>query len=306
MTRVLCLAPSPSVDVTYVLDHLQIAGVNRPSLVMRVPGGKGLNAARSAVTWGAQVRVVAPLGGFSGEWIAGAIRKEGIVLDRILVSEETRTCVSLADTGSSAMTMTEVYENCELLSAAEVDGFMSTAFKDAGDFSWACISGSLPLRDDLVPAFVSRLCELPVRLAVDLAGVALKAALQNRPALIKVNRREASDALGSDISALAAARQIHDQCGALSVVTDGINGIFCVSDDRALQVRCGERGFFPVGSGDTFLGVLVAQLAERNGLHDSLVSAVAASVANALVPGAAVWDRAEAIRIERTVSVEAV
>lgn len=303
MTDVLCLAPSPSVDVTYVLDRLQVAGVNRPARVVRVPGGKGLNAARSAATWGANVRAVAPLGGATGEWIAERMANHAVALDRIMVSSETRTCVSLAETGSSTVTMTEVYENSSPLSVGDVERFIDAAQKDSRNCSWATLSGSIPMPADVVPEFVSRACALQPALAVDLAGAALAAAVENRPALVKVNRSEASGLLGGDLSAVAAAREIHERCGAISVVSDGVDGVVCVSDDGTLRVRSAERGSFPVGSGDTLLGVLVAQLATGSAVDEALVAATAASVANALVPGAAVWERSEAERVRRAVSV---
>jgi 1-phosphofructokinase/tagatose 6-phosphate kinase len=75
------------------------------------------------------------------------------------------------------------------------------------------------------------------------------------------------------------------------VLTDGRFGSFGKSADGTFRVPAPSRlGRFPVGSGDSFLGGLVASLDRGDGFGDALRIAAAAGAANALLPGPGVLD----------------
>jgi fructose-1-phosphate kinase PfkB-like protein len=65
----------------------------------------------------------------------------------------------------------------------------------------------------------------------------------------------------------------------------------------------GVHGSFPVGSGDTLLGALLAALDAGEPLDSALVTATAAATANALVPGAAVLRPADLPGLRAAVGV---
>lgn len=50
--RVLVIAANPAIDRLHELERLEVGAINRPSLVVAVAGGKGLNVARAAVALG--------------------------------------------------------------------------------------------------------------------------------------------------------------------------------------------------------------------------------------------------------------
>jgi fructose-1-phosphate kinase PfkB-like protein len=130
--------------------------------------------------------------------------------------------------------------------------------------------------------------------AVDTHGAALAAALDARPELVKVNRVEAAELLGvdpaaADLGELAA--RIRVFTSGVVVLTDGRAGSLGMSADGTLRAPAPSRlGRFPVGSGDAFLGGLVAALDRGDALADALRIAAAAGAANALVPGPGVLD----------------
>ena len=64
-----CLGLSPALDVTYLLDRVEIGAIHRPREVIRLAGGKAFNVARAVDTLGARVRVIAPLGGDVGRLV---------------------------------------------------------------------------------------------------------------------------------------------------------------------------------------------------------------------------------------------
>jgi 1-phosphofructokinase/tagatose 6-phosphate kinase len=97
------------------------------------------------------------------------------------------------------------------------------------------------------------------------------------------------DAPGADLGELA--DRIRVVTGGLVVITDGRAGSLGTSGDGMLSVSAPDRlGRFPVGSGDSFLGGLMASLDRGDAFADALRIAAAAGAANALVPGPGVLD----------------
>jgi fructose-1-phosphate kinase PfkB-like protein len=77
---ILDLALRPPVDVTNVVGRMNEGIQVRPLEVHRVVVGKTINAARVASKLGDSVRVVAPLDGFTGQFVASELRREKISL----------------------------------------------------------------------------------------------------------------------------------------------------------------------------------------------------------------------------------
>ena len=81
-------ALAPSLDLTYVVDRLELGRIHRPIEVVRCAGGKPLNMARAAATLGADVEVVALLGGATGQILHDALTDAGIVTEPVSTSAE--------------------------------------------------------------------------------------------------------------------------------------------------------------------------------------------------------------------------
>ena len=69
---------NPSIDISYLLDHLKLDTVNRTSQVTKTPGGKGLNVTRVINDLGGDVIAIGVLGGFNGAFIANELKKANI------------------------------------------------------------------------------------------------------------------------------------------------------------------------------------------------------------------------------------
>jgi len=313
---ILAIAPSPSVDVTYVVEELVEGGQARPLEVHRVAGGKAINAARAAHALGGDARVVAPVGGTSGAFIVEELARAGIPLCAVAAAEPTRTCVSVF--ARSSRSLTEIYEHAPPI----VDAWPGMLAAVAAELADAAASPPLVLVSGGIPATGSHdpLAELArlvvdagARWALDTHGEPLRRALalgdDRAPALVKVNRAEAAEVVGpagATTDAAALARALRARTGGLAIVTDGTDGVVAADAAGARRaVLPGMRGDFPVGSGDTFLGALAAALDAGSALDDALRTAVAAATANALRPGAALFDPAEAARLAAAVRISA-
>jgi 1-phosphofructokinase family hexose kinase len=305
---ILAVATSPSLDVTYVVEHVTEGAQLRPLSVTRVAGGKAINAARAAAALGAVVHVIAPLGGASGAFLAERLAADGILFTAIPTGPATRQCVSVSSAATGSLT--EIYEHAAsvadawpaLLDAARA------GLSRAAPGAWVLVSGSIPDTGTAEP--LSELAELAAqsggRLAVDTHGPALLAALRLSPAVVKVNRTEAESALRVDAGGPAAelAAALQRLTGGLAVVTDGAAGSAAADGRARWSARLpGVRGDFPVGSGDSYLGGLLAALDQGAPVAEALRRGTAAGVANALLPGAAVFRSEDLARLHPQVEI---
>lgn len=141
-------------------------------------------------------------------------------------------------------------------------------------------------------------------------GANLAAALPAGPWLVKVNAREAADALGlpatDEAGAVGAARQLTGRGATIALVTRGTAGAI-LRDERGGAWRIGpppELGPYAVGSGDALLAGLAAALARGTTLPEAARHGCAAACANAIRPGQGELDPVDATRVLPGISLE--
>jgi 1-phosphofructokinase family hexose kinase len=292
------IAANPAIDRLLAVDRVAPGAVHRPHAVVAVPGGKALNAARAAAALGADVHAVALVGGHAGRWVADGLAEAGVPLDAVWRAGETRSAVSVASPDEG---LTEFYEPGPPVAPGDWERLVAAAAARCGDARWAVVSGSLPPgapRDGY-----ARL--------VGLAPTALDSidsGLDAGPSVVKVNEAEAQALTRirgeTPDAALAQARAIQARTGAAAVVTRGRDGAVAVQvDGVALAGSSGGGGPYTVGSGDAFLGGLVAALDRGAAWPDALALALGAGAANAEVPGAGCLDTARARELAATANV---
>jgi len=300
------VGPSPSVDITYVVDEYRLGEIHRPTLVARCAGGKALNMARAASRLGADTTLLTVLGGATGSWIAEELAAEQVTTVAVADEAETRTCVSVSSAATG--TLTEVYEHAPEIPSttwqqlvAELERLLPTRP------GWLSTSGSTPkgLPETQIAGLVEIGHRHGIKVAVDTHGPALGPALAARPDLVKINRSEAAEELGVDPATDLAemAEALHQRTGGAVVLTDGAAGALALSEGRLVRASLPKvHGNFPVGSGDSFLGGLLARWDAGADLADCLRTAMGCGAANALVPGAARFEATEALRLAAQVT----
>ena len=300
-------ALTPSLDLTYLLDGYRLGQVHRTPGPVAVAGGKALNMARAARAMGADVEVVTLLGGATGRRVADLAADEGLPLVQVAAGAETRTCVSVADSGTGELT--EIYEDSPPVGPQVLAEFASVlAERLRARPGWLSISGRGPSgTTDAVAVLVEIGTRQRVPVAVDTHGEALPGAVAAGPRLVKVNRAEAAELLGSPVEGdlLQMAVEIHQRSGAAVVLTDATAGSVAV--DNSGRSRIGpptRRGDYPVGSGDSFLGGLLAALEQGADLGQAVRLGTGCAVANALVPGQGHFDAQLARALAAEVQVE--
>jgi 1-phosphofructokinase family hexose kinase len=297
--RLLFVAANPSIDRLYEVDRLAAGAIHRPQSTLSVPGGKGLNAARAAATLGGTVTAVGIVAGRAGDWIEERLAKLSIHARMARSSGETRTCISVLDRSSGALT--EIYERGDEIEPGAWDALEAIVGSelDLDDVAAIALSGSLPL--GCPPDGYGRIARIaaararPVPIFADTYGPALAAVLVERPAVVKLNADEAGESSGIPVSdaesAIAAADALRDAGAGLVVVTMGSAGAVVVgSGERAHLVPPDVRGAYSVGSGDAFLAGLAVASANGEPMIDAARFGLAAGIANAQVPGAGELD----------------
>jgi 1-phosphofructokinase family hexose kinase len=298
--------PTPSLDLTYVVDSITPGEIHRTADVHQVAGGKGLNMARAAQTMGGSVLVVALLGGPTGRLLVDLLASEELELVAVDSGVETRTCISVSaiDTGQ----LTEVYQDAMAVPMDRLAAFAAeVAEAVARRPGWLTLSGRAPTG---ARTLLSDLVELGHRhdrlVAVDTHGDALARAVHERPGLVKVNRAEAAELLGCalDCDLAEMARSIAAVTGGPAVLTDGAYGAVGCAGEVTYEIPGPHVvGRFPVGSGDSFFGGLVAALDSGADLGAALQQGAGCGMANATQPGQGVFDRAEAERLAGSVTL---
>ena len=324
--RLICVSVDAAVDRIVAVDRLMPGEVHRPEVLSVVPGGKALNVARAAANLGMPVRAIAVLGGHAGDWTEAALRARGIATHVVRATGETRTCLSVLDRATGALT--EFYEPGLTLDDAgwtAVETALRAELTDDPSGSLVVLAGSLP--PGAPGAGYARLAEIANgaggHAVVDADRTALAEALAERPWLVKVNAREAAtavdlaeaatpgearavDGMAGEDAAVDAARRIRVRTGGVVLVTRGTEGAVLV-DDAGAAWRIGgppERGQYPVGSGDSLLAGLVVALAARLPLVEAARRGGAVAAANSLVPGQGELDTADAERMLPAISVD--
>jgi fructose-1-phosphate kinase PfkB-like protein len=123
--------------------------------------------------------------------------------------------------------------------------------------------------------------------------VYLDRALSSEPDVVKVNRAEVFQLLGSSARSgdpVAAATNLRSRAGGdghAAVVTLGTDGVIGLDPEgRVLRGTLDVRGRYSVGSGDAFLGGLLTVLDRGDPFGSALAFGLGAAAANAEVPGA--------------------
>lgn len=310
--RLLFVAANPSIDRLYELDRLTIGDIHRPRSMVAVPGGKGLNAARAASALGGTVTVAGIVAGQAGDWLVERLAELGIEARWARSIGETRTCVSVLDRSSGALT--EIYERGAEVDAAAWQSLEAIirAELERGDIAAVALSGSLP--PGAPPDGFGRIARIasngsrPIPVLADTYGSALSAVLVERPAIVKLNAAEVSEASAVPVSDAAsaadAARVLGDASAGYVIVTLGPAGAIVVRGaERTRLIPPDLRGAYPVGSGDAFLGGLAVAVSRGEPVVSASRLGLAAGIANALVPGAGELDGTAIERIRDEIGV---
>ncbi len=286
MKRFFCVSLAPALQRTVVVDGFRAGGVNRARKVVVSPGGKALNAAWVLRQLGCEASVAGLSGGLSGEALELALRERGVEPAFTRMPGETRCCISLVD--GAAGVVSEVVEEAPRVADEVICRFYADVMfaLGGGDYAGCCFCGTLPgwVPSRLYVPWVEHAQRHGLISVVDTWGEPLCEILKRkaRPALLKLNREEASATWGDAWMEAAAA------AGCPVLVTLGGEGALLFEAGKSLVFPVEPlRALNAVGCGDAATAGILAGLGRGMGLADSVRLAMACGRANAatLIPG---------------------
>lgn len=277
---------NPALDKTVIVRGFRLDATNRATITRVDIGGKGINVARNLKRLGCDVMATGFLAADDRHQTAATLARHGIETGFVLVAGELRVNLKIIDplTGSE----TEINEPGGTVPAAAVASLAATLRGLAARASVMVFSGSVPpdAPVDLYAQFVALAHAAGVRTVLDTTGSALAAGIAAGPDLVKPNRAEAEELLGTAINdepGLIAAAQRLLTLGARSAVIslgpDGAVGASPTGIWRAHPIAVAAHS--TVGAGDAMVAALAYGLMKSLPLSEALRLATAAGSAAA-------------------------
>ena len=246
-------------------------------------GGKGINVSRALAAEGIETVAVLPVAEASGALLAGLLEAT-TPIDPVAITGEIRVNITLVEADG---TVTKINEPGPPMLESDVEALLDRASVRASRADWLVGCGSLPpgAPDDFYATLAGRVPSV-VHVAIDTDGAALRACIGRPLALLKPNRAELEQAVGSSLETLgevvSAAEGLAARGAAAVLVSLGPDGAVLVDGREACHAEAPVSDVVnPVGAGDA---LLAGYLAARDG-DSALATAVAWSVAACRSPG---------------------
>ncbi|MEU8112852.1 1-phosphofructokinase [Micromonospora sp. NPDC048947] len=284
---------NPSLDRAVEVDSLIRGEVIRAATAHLDPGGKGVNVSRALLANGVPSVAVVPSGGDEGNQLIRLLEAEGVEVLAVSISGRTRSNITLAEPDG---TVTKINEPGPTMGRAEFDEVADSVLARASGADWVVLCGSVPpgLPADAYAQLCRKLRAAGVRVAVDTSGPALREAALAGATVLKPNRDELADVVGTplkDLADVVDAAQCLRAWGADTVVASlGADGAVLVDAEGVRTGTCPvARPRSTVGAGDALLaGFLAAGAQGATALAEGLAwGAAAVSLPGSRMPGPA-------------------
>ncbi|MEU8128755.1 1-phosphofructokinase [Micromonospora sp. NPDC049049] len=284
---------NPSLDRAVEVGSLTRGEVIRAATAHLDPGGKGVNVSRALLANGVPSVAVLPSGGDEGNQLIRLLKAEGVEVLAVSIAGRTRSNITLAEPDG---TVTKINEPGPSLRRAEFDELIKSVLARARGADWVVLCGSVPpgLPADAYAQLCRKLRAADVRVAVDTSGPALREAALAGATVLKPNRDELAEVVGSplkDLGDVVDAAQCLRAWGAGTVVASlGADGAVLVDAEGIRTGTCPvARPRSTVGAGDALLaGFLAAGAQGAAALAEGLAwGAAAVSLPGSRMPGPA-------------------
>jgi len=262
----LILALNPSIDAEWRVADVLWEEKNNVRSERRWAGGKGINVARWLKHLGGKPQLLVPLGGKTGNELAGNLREERIQTQIIRVREATRVNVIVTtDTGRqirfnplgpcvSGMEWRKIYQRTRMLLTK---------------VNLLILSGSLPRGlPDITYARLIRLAHrFDTKTLLDCDGPAFAKAITAHPFLVKPNEHELAQwwqqPLRTEAMMVRAARALSEHTRGWVLVSRGPNRGLLVNRSEGFECFATPPAVKPrntVGAGDAMLAAVAWQI----------------------------------------------
>lgn len=255
-----------AIDKSLSVPNFRLGRRHRTVQQTTLPGGKGVNVARTLKTLGQPVIATGLAGGATGTRIVEALTEEAILNDFVRIREESRTNTAVLDPTNGEQT--EINERGPAVTEAELELFHDKLLYLAQGAAIVVFAGSLPrgMNSDVYAGLIRELRQMGLVVVVDTDGDPLRHAVRAGPNVVSPNVLEAEELVGHEFNededrAIAVRAMV--ELGAVEAIMTMPDGCFAsvlVDGERDLyRVRIEPReAVAAVGAGDAFLAGYVA------------------------------------------------
>jgi tagatose 6-phosphate kinase len=284
---IICLGPTPAVQKSMTFDRLTIDAVNRTGNVSQYASGKSINAARVLYTLGVTVCCTGFSGGDTGTFLLADLESVGIAHRFVQVSAPTRMCITLVD--RAGQTATELIEESKPVEPAAYAQLLEVLRSLLPESDGVVLSGSLTpgAPADFYARCVAAVVSAGKPVLLDATGEPLRQALASGPTVIKPNRSELSQTVGTptdtDDQLKSAIVQLLSKGPKWAVVTAGAKETVVSNGVHFWKIGSPKVDVVsPIGSGDSFAAGLMAGIVAGQSVPDACRLAAACGSANAM------------------------
>jgi len=301
-----------AIDKSLSVPNFRLGRRHRTVEQRTMPGGKGVNVARTLKTLGQPVIATGFAGGATGTRIVEQLTAESILNDFVRIGEESRTNTSVHD--PTAGTETEINERGPEVTPQEVELFRDKLLYLARGADICVFAGSLPrgIAPQIYAELVDDLRKLHVTTLVDAEGEPMRLAVRAEPDVVSPNVVEAEELVGHEFhdeqDRVVAVSELRELGAREAIITlpDGCVATVDVDGHPALhRVWIAPRdAVATVGAGDAFLAGYVAARYSGSAPAECLRFGVACGAESTQRLGAGLVDRAGVERLLSEVDVE--
>ncbi len=287
---ILCVGGTPAMQRTLLFDRLGVGDVNRAREVRVTASGKVTNAARAVTVLGGRALLLTFLGGDAGRFVARELEAAGVPHEPVWVDAPTRVCATLVEESGR---VTELVEEGGAVPGEKADDLERLALEKLREAEALCLIGSLPpgVPEDLYAVLTKAARDAGVPALVDAQKGLLRAALEERPFLVKPNLEETVNTLdlrlsdGGGADARKAASALREAGAEWALVSTGRDGSVLSGPDGEWRVEPPRvEAVNPIGSGDVMAAGLLQALIRGAPVPDAAVYGTACAAANVLTP----------------------
>ena len=301
-----------AIDKSLSVPNFRLGRRHRTVEQTTMPGGKGVNVARTLKSLGQPVIATGFAGGPTGTRIVEQLTEESILNDFVRIREESRTNPAVYDPTNGETT--EINERGPAVTAQEIELFRDKLLYLARGADVVVFAGSLPrgVEPSIYANLVKDLRKLGVQTVVDAVGEPLRAAVRAAPDVIWPNLTEASEMVGHEFNEeedrVIAVREMVALGAREAIMTlpDGCVASIVVGGAPVLHRVWIEprEAVASVGAGDAFLAGFVAARYMGSKPTECLRFAVACGAESTQRLGAGLIDAREVERLLGEIEIE--
>ncbi len=311
---ILTVTLNPALDRTMTVPNFQAGLRHRATETVILPGGKGINVARTAKALGRPVIATGFIGGRKGDQIVSDLNDEGILCDFVRVVGESRISTAVVDPTTGVVT--EINEQGPELSSKDLE-LLHEKLEYLGKAADVVVfGGSIPpgLDDDCYAGLIEHARKMGLTTIFYTYADPLRHGLKAKPDYVFPKMVEAENAIGYEFGGvgdqLRAAHTMREMGAGSVIITHRFGCVAELGEEGGSRCYVGTMPevdlVSPLGWNDAFVAGYAVRLLEGDSPAECLRFGLGCGTANLARYGAGVLLPEDAARFAKAVKLEEV